>query len=71
MIYYCVKMIQYVSYMKKRNTFYLVTMCEAQKKKQKQSIQNRQNKGKPKTKVKTTLLFCFDNNKSTVTQLLW
>lgn len=65
-------MIQYVSYyMKKRNTFYLVTMCEAQKKKQKQSIQNRQNKGKPKTKVKTTLLFCFDNNKSTVTQLLW
>lgn len=31
MIYY-VKMIQYVSYyMKKRNTFYLVTMCEAQK----------------------------------------
>lgn len=32
MIYY-VKMIQYVSYyMKKRNTFYLVTMCEAQKK---------------------------------------
>lgn len=31
MIYYCVKMIQYVSYMKKRNTFYLVTMCEAQK----------------------------------------
>lgn len=49
MIYY-VKMIQYVSYyMKKRNTFYLVTMCEAQKKKkeQKQSIQNRQNKGKP------------------------
>lgn len=40
------------------------------KKKQKQNIQNRQNKGKPKTKVKTTLLFCFDNNKSTVTQLL-
>lgn len=38
MIYY-VKMIQYVSYyMKKRNTFYLVTMCEAQKKRNKNKV---------------------------------
>lgn len=54
----------------KRHTFYLVTMCEAQKRNKNKISQTRQNKGKPKTKVKTTLLFCFDNNKSTVTQLL-
>lgn len=59
MIYYCVKMIQYVSYMKKRNTFYLVTMCEAQKKETKTKYPKPTKQRKTENKSKNNLVILF------------
>lgn len=59
MIYY-VKMIQYVSYyMKKRNTFYLVTMCEAQKKETKTKYPKPTKQRKTYNKSKNNLVILF------------